>query len=106
MGPLLVPTLGELAAEFDRAHAALRCATPDDEDNFDAALARMHSICQEVAEIQPQTVEHLRLKARASLWYEHPDQREPVPTGKRLAFQIANALISTHHPRLPYRSSL
>lgn len=105
MDPTLVPTLDELGSEFDRAHAALRCATPDNEDDFDAALARLHSICQEVAELQPQTVEHLRLKARAFLWYEHPDQREPVPTGKRLAFQIANALLSMQHLWLPYRSS-
>ena len=93
MSPILVPTLDELAVDFDRAHSALRCITSDHEDDYDAALARLNSICQQIAELAPQTVEHLRLKARAFLWYVHPDHREPASTGERLAFQIATALM-------------
>lgn len=94
MSPILVPTLDELAVEFDRAHALLRTTNPECEDDYDPALAHLTSICQQIAELAPQTVEHLRLKARVFLWHEHPDHREPTTTGDRLAFQIATALMA------------
>lgn len=98
-----VPTLDELAVEFDRAHAALRGVNSDQEEDYDAAIARLVSICQQIVELPPQTLEHLRLKARAFLWHEHPDQREPVPTGQRLAYQIASAMLEGVHLKVAPR---
>lgn len=90
---LLVPTLDELDAEFDRALAVERSLSAADGQAYDDALVQLADLCQQVAELPAQNFGHLQLKARAFLWYEHPARKEPSATSRRLAYQLAAALV-------------
>lgn len=93
MSAILVPTLDELAVEFDTAVAQERSLSVDDGAVYDEAVGRLTDLCQQLAELPAQNIQHLQLKARAFLWYEHPSRREPTAASRRLAFQIATALL-------------
>lgn len=102
MTPILVPTLDELAVEFERASAAERAANAlcvasgegrAEGFAYDEACSALGEVCQQIAELPAQTMAHVRLKARALAWQSFPDGQEPAPVDERLAFQLVRALV-------------
>ena len=102
MTPILVPTLDELAVEFERARAAERAANAlrvaTNEGNaegfaYDEACRALCEVTHQIAELPAQTAAHLRLKARALDLHAFPDGQEPAPVDGRLAFQLVRALL-------------
>lgn len=100
--PILVPTLEELAGEFDRvlaAHHAAEAASAADPGNLtldaaaDAAVSALGNGCHAIALLPAQNVEHVRLKARALDWLAFSDGLEPAYGGERLAYQLVRALL-------------
>lgn len=100
--PILVPTLEELAGEFDRllaAHHAAEAASAADPSNLaldaaaDAAVAALGVGCHAIAQLPAQNVEHVRLKARALDWLSFSDGVEPAYGADRLAYQLVRALL-------------
>lgn len=100
--PILVPTLEELAGEFDRlqaAHVVAETAVAADPANkaleaaADAACTALSDACHAIAQLPAQTVEHVRLKARALEWLSFSDGVEPAYGGDRLAYQLVRALL-------------
>jgi hypothetical protein len=102
MTPILVPTLDELAVEFERCAAIYRAADvasraePDSLERdvtADAACSVMVTICEQIAGLPAQTMAHVRLKARALDWYEFLDGKEPTSPDARLAYQLVRAIL-------------
>lgn len=102
MTPILVPTLDELAVEFERASDAERAANAlcvasgegaAEGLAYDEACGALGAVCGQIAELPAQTLAHVRLKARALAWYAFPDGQEPVTIDERLAFQLVRALV-------------
>ena len=100
--PILVPTLDELAVEFERASAAERAAhaaclesgeATAESSAYDEACGALCEVCRQIAELPAQTVAHLHLKARALDWHAFPDGQEPATTEERLAFQVVKGLL-------------
>lgn len=100
MVPVLVPTLDELAVEFERVRSAYRCAAaashaaPLDHEldhAADEACSRLAEICNQIAELPPQTWEHVRLVARALEWSRFPRGFEQGED--RLVFVLMRAII-------------
>ena len=102
MTPILVPTLDELAVEFERAYAAeraanARCVASGEAEAegwaYDEFCGALGDVCSQIAELPAQTKAHVRLKARALSWHAFPDGQEPAPIDEPLAFQLVRALI-------------
>lgn len=102
MTPILVPTLDELAVEFERASAAERAANAlcvasgegkAEGFAYDDACRALGEVCRQIAELPAQTMAHVQLKARALAWYAFPDGQEPGTIDERLAFQLVRALV-------------
>jgi hypothetical protein len=102
LAPILVPTLEELASEFDRllaAHRAAETACAADPQNeaidaqADASISVLSDTCHAIAQLPAQTFEHVRLKARALDWLVFSDGAEPSYGGDRLTYQLVRALI-------------
>ena len=111
MNAILVPTLGELGAEFDRALANERSTlatvvayekSVDDpmvdhqagrkaEHEYHAAATRTGDVAQQIAALPSLSAEHVRLKARALVWMH--DGSEPATAGDRLALDLARAIL-------------
>ena len=102
MTPILVPTLDELAVEFERASAAERAANAlcvasgegkAEGFAYDEACGALGEVCRQIAELPAPTMAHVQLKARALAWYAFPDGQEPATIDERLAFQLVRALV-------------
>lgn len=102
MPPILVPTLDELAVEFEQASAAksaanaLCVASGEGEAEgfaYDEACRALCEVTRQIAQMPAQTAAHLRLKARVLDWHAFPDGREPDFFDERLAFQLVRALL-------------
>lgn len=102
MTPILVPTLDELAVEFERASAAERAANAlcvasgEGEAEgwaYDEFCGALCEVTRQIAELPAQTMSHVRLKARALDWHAFADGQEPASTDERLAFQLVRALV-------------
>lgn len=99
---ILVPTLDELAVEFERALSvcnltgAAAKAAPDD-FAADAAAADaclvLSELCHAIAGLPAQTVAHVHLKARALQWYENDCGASPGPSARLLA-QLIDAILN------------
>lgn len=99
--PILVPTLEELAGEFDRLLAQYRAAdaasdaAPDSMALSDAALHSSRVLmdaCGAIAQLPAQTFEHVLLKARALDWFAF-SAGPPDNCSDRLAYQLVRALL-------------
>jgi hypothetical protein len=100
--PILVPTLDELAFEFERAYAAERAANAlcvassegaAEGFAYDDACGVLGEVCRQIAGLPAQTTAHVQLKARALAWHAFPDGEEPATIDERLAFQLVRALV-------------
>ncbi len=101
--PTLVPTLDELAVEFERLFAehqrlgALADANSGDREAdrlADEACTALVSLCGQMSELPPQNATHLQTKARALLWLEYPEPPAAnAGAGERLAYQLAQAQV-------------
>lgn len=96
----LVPTLDELAVEFERGlaayHAANAACHADPENKgldevADAACNHLVDLCGQIGRLQPQTWDHVRLVARAMEWSVFPSGYEAGED--RLAFNLMRAVI-------------
>lgn len=103
VSPILVPTLEELAGEFDRAQGAYHAAAALADANpanvtldlaADVACTAWCEVAHQVAPLPAQNIEHVRLKARALDWLAFP-QGEPTICGvaERLTYQLVRALL-------------
>lgn len=98
---ILVPTLDELAVEFERAlsecnraGAAAKAAPDDfaaDSAAADACLV-LSELCHAIARLPAQTVAHVQLKARALQWYETGYPESSGPSARLLA-QLIDATL-------------
>lgn len=100
--PILVPTLDELAGEFVRAQGAYRAAaaladaTPANvtfDLAADAACTAFCEIAYQVALLPAQTLEHVRLKARALDWLSFSQGEPTSGADDRLAYQLVRAVL-------------
>jgi len=99
--PILVPTLEELAGEFDRllaADNAAEAAVNADPKNAalndasDMTCAALMDCCSAISVLAAQNAEHVRLKARALDWLAF-SQGEPEDAADKMAYQLVRALL-------------